>query len=216
MSNGLLCLLFAILGFLSGSVMYSAIITRFARHIDIRKVSDDGNAGAFNAFAHCGVVVGAICLICDILKGFIPVLLGVLFCNIHSFGFIFVIIAPVLGHAVGMFSNFKGGKCISTIFGVMIALVWVCPELFILAGIYVVTCLLPGIHSNRTRSIIAFSCFLVVAFIVEATAGRIFIAIGCSLCALISIVRHLQSKEGNVDEQREIDEEEVVELHNNN
>ena len=129
------------------------------------------------------------------LKGFVPVLLGVLLCDINSFWFALVIIAPTLGHSLGIFSNFQGGKCIATIFGEMIALTFVSPILFILAAIFVLFCIVPGIHSNKTRSVITFSCFMVVAFVFEACFGRAWIGVGCSVCALISIISHLKKKE---------------------
>jgi glycerol-3-phosphate acyltransferase PlsY len=200
MSNELLCILLIVGGFVSGSVMYSAILPRLFCHIDIRSVSDDGNAGAYNVFKHCGVPLGIVCLLCDMLKGFVPVLLGVLFCDIHSLLFSLVIIAPTLGHALGIFSKWQGGKCISIIFGEMIALVWISPELFVLAVLFVTFCIIPGIHSDRVRSIITFSCFLVIAFIIEAYMGRVFVGIGCSTCALISVICHIRAKEGAVVE----------------
>ena len=183
-------------------------------HKDIRKISDDHNAGAYNVFKYCGVPLGIVCLLCDMLKGFIPVLLGVLFCDIHSLLFTFVIIAPTLGHALGVFSKFQGGKCISTIFGEMIALVWISPELFILATLYVIFCIVPGIHSDRIRSIITFSCFLVIALVVEAHMGRVFVGLGCSACALISILCHLRVKDAQiVSAKMEAKEEETAQLH---
>ena len=73
--------------------------------------------------------------------------------------FSLVMIAPVLGHAVGMFLSFRGGKSIATTFGVMIALLPVSKIGILLAVIYIVLAGIIRIKPNRKCSIITFSIF---------------------------------------------------------
>ena len=66
-------LFYALLGFLSGSILYSALLPRWLRGIDIVAGSDDHNPGAANAFLLAGPQVGVLCVLCDLAKGFLPV-----------------------------------------------------------------------------------------------------------------------------------------------
>ena len=58
MSEPLRTVLCAALGFLSGGVMWSWLLPARRRGVDIRTLGADGNPGAFNAAAACGVPAG--------------------------------------------------------------------------------------------------------------------------------------------------------------
>ena len=45
---------FIFAGYLSGSILFAYLIPKYFYHIDICRLSDDQNPGAFNAFAHTG------------------------------------------------------------------------------------------------------------------------------------------------------------------
>ena len=65
-------------GFLLGGIMFSQWIPKRLTGKDICKISVDNNPGTFNAFKHCGKKIGLLCLLLDVLKGFVPVLLATL------------------------------------------------------------------------------------------------------------------------------------------
>ena len=109
-------LLFIVGGFLSGSVMFSALLPRRLLGRDVPAESDDRNPGAGNVFTHCGVPMGMLCLFMDMAKGFVPVFLAARFADTASMLFALVIAAPVLGHALAPLYHFLGGKCIATAF----------------------------------------------------------------------------------------------------
>ena len=109
-------------GFLCGSIMFSRLLPLLIAGKDVSAESSDRNPGAANAFSACGVAIGMLCLLLDMLKGFLPVLLGRLLLNTNDLLFAAVIVAPVLGHAIAPLNRFHGGKCIATAFGVTIAL----------------------------------------------------------------------------------------------
>lgn len=69
-------LFFMFAGYLSGSILYSYLIPRWFCHLDITKLSDDGNPGAANAVKCAGWRVGLVCVVLDILKGFFPVFIA--------------------------------------------------------------------------------------------------------------------------------------------
>lgn len=70
-------LLYAALGFLSGSVLYCRFVPLLLLKKDICALSPDKNPGAANVFVHCGVPMGLLCLVLDMAKGGVPVALPV-------------------------------------------------------------------------------------------------------------------------------------------
>ncbi|MEN8075971.1 glycerol-3-phosphate acyltransferase [Clostridioides difficile] len=111
-----------LISFLSGSIMYSYLIPKILKGIDIRKVSKDNNPGAGNVIKYCGITLGVICIILDLFKAFIPVFISLKYFHINNLTLIFVAIAPILGHAYSPFLNFNGGKAIASTFGSFLAL----------------------------------------------------------------------------------------------
>ena len=108
--------LMAAVGFVSGSLMFSAWLARLAGG-DVRRVGD-GNPGPVSAFRAAGPVVGIFALLLDFLKGWLPVAAAYWLLGIRGWWLTAVIIAPVLGHAFSPFLRLRGGKAITTTFGV--------------------------------------------------------------------------------------------------
>lgn len=115
-------LLLIFLSFLSGSIMYSYLIPKLLKGIDITKVSDDGNPGSGNVIKYVGIFPGLLCILLDLFKSFIPVFLSINYFNANNISIIFISIAPILGHAYSPFLKFHGGKAIATTFGTFLAL----------------------------------------------------------------------------------------------
>lgn len=130
-------ILFTVLGYLSGSVLYARLFTRLFGRGDIARDSRDGNPGAANAFACGGFWCGALTLLCDLAKGFVPVFF---FTHCACPDYIdrplaaLALAAPVLGHGFPVFYRFRGGKGIAVTFGVLLGLfpVWQ-PAIFLAA-----------------------------------------------------------------------------------
>ncbi len=103
--------------------MFSGELTaRLLAGRNLTQESGDHNPGAVNAFLLCGPAVGTACLLLDLFKGFVPVFMAKGSADMRSLLFAGVIAAPVLGHAVGLFNHFRGGRYIATAFGVLAAL----------------------------------------------------------------------------------------------
>lgn len=193
-------------GFLSGSVLFSRLIPKIFLHKDICAVSDDRNPGAVNVFAYCGIFWGIICLCLDILKGFLPVFLGVQILNTDQLLFAAAAAAPVLGHAAAPFDHFHGGKCISTAFGALLGLYPLTKIVFLLAGIYIVFSTLLKIPSTRLRSIISFGLFGVLSAAILIYEGMYSAALGCFFISCIAVLKHsrffayIQSETPVIDE----------------
>ena len=166
-------LVLAVGGYLLGSVHFCRTIPLLFRHIDITKESDDGNPGAANVFSLCGWQMGLVCLFCDMAKGFLPVFAAIRW--LPPGGGLWlsaVMMAPVLGHAFSILHRFRGGKCIAAIFGEMVALLWISPVGLVLAGFYIFFSLAVKIDPHSRRSIVTFSRFLPVSFLLELFLGQ--------------------------------------------
>ena len=150
---------------------------------DITKLSSDGNPGSANVFINCGIPLGLLCLFLDMFKGFLPVLLAEENYDVRRLSFAILIAAPVLGHAVAPFDRSKGGKCIATAFGVLLALIPQTKIVFLLAGLYILFSTAIRISPNRVRSTVTFAVMLLLK-------RRAPLAMGCLLVSSIVIVKH--------------------------
>lgn len=173
-------------GFASGSVLYSAYLPMLLKGVDVTKVSEDKNPGAYNAFHYAGVPVGALCLFCELAKGFVPVLLSQRRVDAASPLFALVMLAPVAGHAFSPLKRFHGGKGIAVSFGVLLALMPKRWMVFFLAGAYLLSLLLP-VKPNEKRTIIAFSAFAAAAIALD---GPFSVKLGCFLIALLVVYKN--------------------------
>ena len=60
-------------GYLSGSILYSYLLPKALKGIDITAESPDGNPGTANAFTCAGIPIGILVLCMELLKGYLPV-----------------------------------------------------------------------------------------------------------------------------------------------
>lgn len=174
-------LIFTGAGFVSGSVLYSAYLPRLLKGIDVTKLSEDKNPGAYNAFQYAGVPLGMLCLFCELAKGCVPVWLAARRMDPAYPLFAAVMLAPVAGHAFSPLRRFHGGKGIAVSFGVLLALVPKRLIVFVLAGMYLLSLLLP-LHPNEKRTVAAFSAFAALSLLIE---GPLSVKLGCLLIALL-------------------------------
>lgn len=118
-----------ILAYLIGSVSNATWISRKFFHIDIREYGS-GNAGATNTFRVLGPKVGTIVMVLDMLKGIVAVKLALLIpyysMPAHATQLVnFQVglgLAAVVGHIFPVWYDFRGGKGIATLFGMVLAI----------------------------------------------------------------------------------------------
>lgn len=132
-----------IFAYLLGSVSSAILICRLAGLPDPRQ-HGSGNPGATNVLRIGGKSAAAAVLICDILKGMIPVWLSYLL-EISPIYLGIIAIAACLGHIYPVFFHFKGGKGVATAFGSIAAIGWDLTGL--VAGTWLLTVLLSGYSS---------------------------------------------------------------------
>src|SRR5579884_4072869 len=116
--------LVVVLGYVLGSCPWGYWLVRLLKREDIRRVGS-GNIGATNVWRTYGRTLGVPVVLLDVLKGFVPALLGTIYVS-HLAGIV-AGAAAMLGHWRPLFLRFaKGGKMVATCGGVFFGVaVWV-------------------------------------------------------------------------------------------
>ncbi len=119
--------LWALVGFFSGSLPFSVWIGRLVARADVRRYGD-GNPGATNAWRAGGWKAGVPALLLDYLKGAVPVSLAHFAAGLSEWWLVPVALAPIFGHAFSPFLRFRGGKAVAATFGAWTGLtIWAGP-----------------------------------------------------------------------------------------
>jgi len=178
-----------ILAYLLGSIPTSLIISKTQFNIDIRDYGS-GNAGATNTFRVLGSKWGSIVMFLDVLKGILAVKLALLlpFYVENEFARtnfqIGLGLAAVFGHIIPIWADFRGGKGVATLFGLIIAISpWTalgCVGVFLM-----VLFLTRFVSLSSILASMAFPVFILVIFNVENDAYRIF-AIAVALLVVLT------------------------------
>lgn len=165
---------FAILGYLSGSVLYARVFSKLLKKETMIEDSKDQNPGTANAFTYGGFACGLMTLIGDLLKGFLPVYLYSFYAINHDWNTVsmaLVIAAPVLGHAFPLFYRFQGGKGIAVTFGCLLGLLPLWEPFAALAVMFIFFSLILRITPHFYRTLISYLCALLcIAFWVKKVA----------------------------------------------
>ena len=116
-------IIYPFIGYLCGSLPFSIWVTRLVKGVDVRDAGS-GHATTTNTIRQAGVGWGALVLILDVAKGFIPTYLA-----LHAdpnLVPIYIIpltgICAVLGHCWPLFAQFRGGMGLATTGGVFLSL----------------------------------------------------------------------------------------------
>ncbi|HEY1505497.1 MAG TPA: glycerol-3-phosphate 1-O-acyltransferase PlsY [Stellaceae bacterium] len=106
--------------YLCGSIPFGLIFSHLGGHGDIRDIGS-GNIGATNVLRTGSKKLALATLICDVLKGFFPVLVAWRFGAEAPTA---AAIGATLGHIFPIWLGFKGGKGVATAGGVLLAYAW--------------------------------------------------------------------------------------------
>ncbi len=105
---------FALLGYLSGSLPFAIWITRLVKGVDVRDAGS-GHATTTNTIRQAGFGPGALVLVLDIAKGFLPTWLALRVGQNDILSYSMPWLAPltaalvVIGHCWPLFAGFRGG-----------------------------------------------------------------------------------------------------------
>jgi glycerol-3-phosphate acyltransferase PlsY len=112
--------IFPVLGYLCGSLPFSIWITRFVKGVDVRDAGS-GHATTTNTIRQAGFGWGALVLVLDLAKGFLPTLLAEKYSE--SIWVVALTAAfAVAGHCWPVFAQFRGGMGLATFGGGLLAL----------------------------------------------------------------------------------------------
>ena len=154
-------ILLSVGSYLLGSISPSLLLSRFAWGIDIRQYGS-GNAGTTNMLRVMGWKYGVATFVIDFCKGLLPTLVG-LWTGIPLAPYC-MSLAAALGHAYPVFSRFKGGKCVVTVAGALVALQPILVLISLAFGILI--CLITRIVS--LGSLTGYLLALVLSFLVPS------------------------------------------------
>ena len=117
-------------GYLAGSMPFGYWLVRLVKHDDIRR-HGSGNIGATNVWRVYGRWLGVPVILLDVLKGFVPALLGTLL--VGDLVGVLAGGAAMLGHWRPLFLRFeRGGKTVATAGGTLFG---VAPLLAVATGL---------------------------------------------------------------------------------
>ena len=106
------------LSYLSGSIPFGLILTKFFLNKDLRKIGSK-NIGATNVLRTGNKLIAGLTLMFDITKGVIPVLIT----KEYFTDLLYLSsLASFLGHIFPVWLKFKGGKGVATYLGIIIVL----------------------------------------------------------------------------------------------
>jgi acyl phosphate:glycerol-3-phosphate acyltransferase len=146
-------LLCAILGYLCGSIPFGLLLSRWAGLGDIRTIGS-GNIGATNVLRTGNKKIAALTLLCDGLKGYVPVLAASLYGTPEAM--IAAGLGALAGHLFPVWLSFRGGKGVATGLGVTFGWSWILGLVFSVVWLAV-------FFATRISSASALSAIAVVA-----------------------------------------------------
>lgn len=182
-------LILVLLAYCIGSVPTAVWISRSQFNIDIRDYGS-GNAGATNSFRVLGARWGTMVMVIDMLKGLLAVKLALLLPYYVQNDFartnfqIGLGLAAVLGHIFPVWAEFRGGKGVATLFGLVLGISpWTALGC---VGIFLIVLFITRFVSlSSILASLAFPIFILIIFNVDNEAYRIF-AIAVALLVILT------------------------------
>jgi glycerol-3-phosphate acyltransferase PlsY len=167
--------------YLLGSIASAILVSRLLRRPDPRTVGS-GNPGATNVLRSGGKLAAALTLIGDLLKGLVPVAVGVAM-ELPPQWLGAVGLAAFLGHLYPVFFGFRGGKGVATGLGVLLGLDWQ-------LGLAAVLTWLAVAAIGRYSSLAALVSFALAPVYTYALAGSVALTLAVSAIAALVFWRH--------------------------
>lgn len=181
--------LLILLAYVIGSIPTSVWVSRYFFGVDIRDYGS-GNAGATNTYRVLGSRWGTFVMVVDVMKGLIASSLYLLIPYYmqdewdRTNFMIGLGLASVIGHIFPVFADFKGGKGVATLFGMVIAiqpLVAVC-----CVGVFLMVLYLTRFVSlSSILASVAFAVFILFIFNERETLYRVF-AVAVALMVVLT------------------------------
>lgn len=177
----MLIIFFMVFAYLLGSISSSILICQWMKLPDPRKEGSH-NPGGTNVYRVGGKKAAVLTLLCDMLKGFLPVFLASLV-NLNIIHLTLIAFAAFLGHLFPLFFNFKGGKGVATALGSLFALSGSLSVSALLTWLFIAVCF-------RYSSLASLLTFAVIPFYAWYFIKIPQVVLILSLISLLVIFRH--------------------------
>jgi glycerol-3-phosphate acyltransferase PlsY len=188
----------ALLSYLAGSIPFGLILTKAKGHGDIRALGS-GNIGATNVLRTGDKGLAFATLLCDALKGYLPVLIAARFGP--EMAATAVIFAP-LGHMFPVWLRFTGGKGVATTFGALIAYAW--PVAAAALATWLIVAIL--FRYSSLAALIATALAPVYAWYFSETSTPTLVVLFVALLVIVrhhrNIARLIRGEESKIDLKR--------------
>lgn len=113
----------SLVGYLLGAIPFAYVVGKVFYHTDVRD-HGSGNLGGSNTGRVLGPKAGVAVMTLDLLKVTLVVFLAGKFCT-HPWAVACGGLSSALGHCYPVFTHFRGGKAVATMYGFLFGL-WVC------------------------------------------------------------------------------------------
>ncbi|NNK16192.1 MAG: glycerol-3-phosphate 1-O-acyltransferase PlsY [Sulfitobacter sp.] len=120
-SSTTVLIIWAVVGYLMGSIPYGILLTRMMGLGNLRDIGS-GNIGATNVLRTGSKKAAALTLLLDAAKGAVAILLARMVAAEDAVQV--AALFAMLGHCFPVWLRFKGGKGVATFLGIMLALAW--------------------------------------------------------------------------------------------
>jgi glycerol-3-phosphate acyltransferase PlsY len=166
---------FVVLGYLSGSLTPSIWITRLVKGVDVRDAGS-GHATTTNTIRQAGFGWGALVLVLDIAKGFIPAWLALQFAP-AAWIVPLTAAAVVVGHCWPVFAQFRGGMGLASAGGCLLA----AEPLAFLTGLGLLIILTLTIHHGARASVFTGLLMAPIFWLIGLREIEFWIAVGVGI-----------------------------------
>ncbi|MES3084430.1 glycerol-3-phosphate 1-O-acyltransferase PlsY [Sphingomonas faeni] len=170
-----------VLSYLLGSIPFGVILTRLGGAGDLRTIGS-GNIGATNVLRTGRKGLAAATLLLDMAKGAVAVLLVA---HLFPGNALLAAASAFIGHCYPVWLNFKGGKGVATLMGIVVALHWP------LGLVYAVVWL--GLLAGLRISSVAGMAAALSAPFAAALFGRFDLVLLLLALALIVLWKHREN-----------------------
>ncbi len=183
-------LILLVVSYLLGSVPFGYLITKAVTGVDVRTVGS-GNIGASNVRRAAGNAAGAVVLVLDIAKGFVPAFFfaGWLFPSLPvTTAGVVCSLGAILGHVFSVFMKFRGGKGVATGCGVAFGLAPT--EAAIALGVFLVVVAIWRYVSVGSMSAVVVFLVSLVLLAEDPWGEGLAVTLFAGVMAALVIVRH--------------------------
>jgi glycerol-3-phosphate acyltransferase PlsY len=185
---------FALFGYLAGSIPFGLVITRIAGMGDVRDIGS-GNIGATNVLRTGNKSLAALTLAGDLGKGLIAVLIAKV--GWGEIPALAVAGGAFLGHLYPVWLRFKGGKGVATYIGVLTGIAW--PAGLAFAGVWLAVA-----FATRYSSLAALTAAVAAPLILALLGDWPAVGLFTMLTALVFLRHHANIQRLMIGEESKI------------